>query len=401
MNKSIFKQLALAGTLMVNNMQGEICSICQEFYGDTNNKEVKGWCGHCCKNCKRPNQAPLAFGYCNECNEDWQNHKNKWGITIDFMMIIGKYFENSEDFINVMKVGKKYQQLVLMYKFNPISDTSLFENIQTQHFYKEDDKNNKKEGMYQYIYWFNINYNAAYNKGDNEIKNKKDNEIYKNAVLIGPGLDVKFDNLIGRDVVKEYPLEIENGNCVVPEGITKIGDNCFDGCFQITNIILPSTLKEIGREAFVLTNITYIIIPEGITRIRIETFKNCTSLTNIILPSTLKNIEAVAFADTNIITIIIPEGVTRIGFGCFKNCSQLTNITLPTSLKEINSMAFKNTKITSILIPINVTKMDSICFEGCDQLEEIICPTRLKATIAVNFPSDKITSITIPDGNTK
>ena len=86
------------------------------------------------------------------------------------MIIIGKYFESNKDFNNAMKVNKKYEQLVLMYKFNPISDISLFENIQTQHFYNKQDVNNKKDGLYQYIYWFN----------DEELKkNKKDNEIFK------------------------------------------------------------------------------------------------------------------------------------------------------------------------------------------------------------------------------
>ena len=57
-----------------------------------------------------------------------------------------------------------------MHKFNPISDTSLFENIQTQHFYNNEDI--KKDRLYQYIYWFK----------DYELKKKKDNEIFKKGV---------------------------------------------------------------------------------------------------------------------------------------------------------------------------------------------------------------------------
>ena len=79
-------------------------------------------------------------------------------MTVDFIMIIGKYFKRSNDFINVMKVCKRYKELVLMYKFNPISDISLFENIQTQHFYNKEDVENKKDGLYQYIYWCLIDY---------------------------------------------------------------------------------------------------------------------------------------------------------------------------------------------------------------------------------------------------
>ena len=55
MNKSIIKQLALAGTLMGNYMQGEICSICKQAYDNTDNTEVKGWCGQCCKHCGNKN----------------------------------------------------------------------------------------------------------------------------------------------------------------------------------------------------------------------------------------------------------------------------------------------------------------------------------------------------------
>ena len=45
-----------------------------------------------------------------------------------------------------MKVCKKYQELVLMYQFNPISDILLFENIQTQHILrKKMFKRRKKE----------------------------------------------------------------------------------------------------------------------------------------------------------------------------------------------------------------------------------------------------------------
>ena len=69
-----------------------------------------------------------------------------------------------------MKVCKKYDELVLMYKFNPISDISLFEKTETQHFYNKEDIKNKKDGMYQYIYWF---------KDDELNKNRKDNEIIK------------------------------------------------------------------------------------------------------------------------------------------------------------------------------------------------------------------------------
>ena len=79
--------------------------------------------------------------------------KSKYLLTVDFIMIIGKYFKTNNDFVNVMKVCKKFQELVSMYKFNPISDISLFECMQTQHFYSESDFATALPKMYQYIFW--------------------------------------------------------------------------------------------------------------------------------------------------------------------------------------------------------------------------------------------------------
>ena len=153
-----------------------------------------------------------------------------------------------------------------MYKFNIIYDISLFKNIQTQHFYNKDDIKNKKNGLYQYIYWFN---------DDELIKNKKDNEIFKNVELNSKEIENDEEIYSDEEPTREYPLEIENGNCIIPEGVTKIGNKCFDECSELTNISLPTTLIEIGEDAFSNTNITTIIIPEGITKIGNKCFYYC------------------------------------------------------------------------------------------------------------------------------
>ena len=75
--------------------------------------------------------------------------KEKWEITVDVMMIIGKYFEKGTDYTNIMKISKKWKELVLMYHFNPIGEYSLFKNMESQYIYSENDE--KREGMHQYV----------------------------------------------------------------------------------------------------------------------------------------------------------------------------------------------------------------------------------------------------------
>lgn len=81
-------------------------------------------------------------------------------------MIIGKYFKSPLDYINVMRVCKKYENLTLMYRYNPIGDTTLFPNIQTQHFYRKHDFITVVPRMYRYVYWgtFTKNFESAVKK---------------------------------------------------------------------------------------------------------------------------------------------------------------------------------------------------------------------------------------------
>ena len=70
-------------------------------------------------------------------------------------------------------------------------------------------------------------------------------------------------------------IDMNNGNYVVPEGVTSIGKECFNGCSSLTNIELPSSLINIGYNSFSETNISTITIPEGVISIGKECFSGC------------------------------------------------------------------------------------------------------------------------------
>jgi hypothetical protein len=144
------------------------------------------------------NKIPVQFkaefsALCNRFRKIFVGYCN---LTYDFMMIVGKYFETNQDFINLMKVCRSYSDIVSAYHFNPISDTSLFENMETQHFYNKDDVKNKKANEYQYIYHF----------GDEKLEqNKKANEIfigdeinylYRQVPLLKNWCGKEFDKII-------------------------------------------------------------------------------------------------------------------------------------------------------------------------------------------------------------
>ena len=61
------------------------------------------------------------------------------------------------------------------------------------------------------------------------------------------------------------------GDIVINEGVTKIGDRAFNGCSSITSVIIPNTVTNIGDRAFYnCSSIKTAKIPEGIQTIGVR-----------------------------------------------------------------------------------------------------------------------------------
>ena len=212
---------------------------------------------------------------------------------------------------------------------------------------------------------------------------------------------LKVDKPISKRYVKteedKYATSID-----IPEGVTVIPATCFYECLSLESITLPSTIKQIGGNAFAICSaLTSIDIPEGVTVIPTECFWGCSSLESITLPSTIKQIGEKAFSNCSALTSIdIPEGVTIIPRLCFGGCSSLESITLPSTIKQIGEKAFSNcSALTSIDIPEGVTIIPRLCFDECKKLNSVTLPTTIKMIKDYAFDKcNKLKTISIPNG---
>ena len=140
-----------------------------------------------------------------------------------------------------------------------------------------------------------------------------------------------------------------------------------------------TTTNATNSEYNILSNITSINIPSSITEIGSEAFNGLKSLTTIsfINNSQLQTIGANAFADcVNLKNISLPSGVTKIPYGAFENCKELESLTIPSGVTKIGAQAFCGAeKLSFTRLPASVTEIGELAFFGCKGSSSITLPS--------------------------
>lgn len=190
---------------------------------------------------------------------------------------------------------------------------------------------------------------------------------------------------------------------VIEPGITRIADEAFSYCENLTSVTIPDTVTDIGRYAFScckkLTNIT---IPNTVTGIGDGAFYCCVKLTDITIPNNVTNIGEKAFSSCGMTDITIPDGVISIGNSAFSYCYDLKSITIPDSVISIGYEAFNCCKnLTSVTIPDNIVYLGSDAFASCINLTSITIPGSTDCIYYKTFYwCKKLTNVTIKEGVT-
>lgn len=205
------------------------------------------------------------------------------------------------------------------------------------------------------------------------------------------------------DVDRDYIQTIE---------LLKIGvlsaHGFFYGAPDLTEVVIPSDIKWIDRDAFDfwrdLSSITVdkdnqifdsrnncnavietssnrliigcrnTVIPESIQEIGSDAFHHCAAPSSVVIPKGVK-IDSFAFADcTGLTSVTISKGV-EIGAHAFDNCMDLTSVTISKGIKELYLDAFKDcTSLTSVRfskrILIKYSALDGV-FRNCPCLASL------------------------------
>ncbi|MBQ8703533.1 MAG: leucine-rich repeat domain-containing protein [Bacteroidales bacterium] len=189
-------------------------------------------------------------------------------------------------------------------------------------------------------------------------------------------------------------------NVDIPEGVTDITDNCFNGC-QITSITLPAHLRSIGRKAFSENDrLASVTMPQTLLTMGQGAFEHCYALTSIDIPDSLRVIPKEAFNSCiRLSSIAWGNDVEEIGDYAFwamgqMSSTHITELNMPMPLRRVGDCAFGacNNNLRYVIFYGPVDTMGTAVFSGAN-LEHIYFTVGEPPAVTGAGPLDQIGSI--------
>lgn len=132
----------------------------------------------------------------------------------------------------------------------------------------------------------------------------------------------------------------------VPESVVTIQPNACYFNNTLKHVILPASLRSIGKEAFYECAALETVEMAGGVMIGEYAFTNCGNLTRVVLPDTLK----------------------KICMGAFAGCYRLTSVELPDGVEYIENAAFGKCRLMHVVAPKTVRNIGNEAFSGCPDI---------------------------------
>ena len=159
-------------------------------------------------------------------------------------------------------------------------------------------------------------------------------------------------------------------------------------------------VKSIGSFVFARREITKLVLPEGLEEIGIGAFEE-NLIEKVEIPTTVKTIKTLAFNNNKISKLKMGDNVTNIGNAAFNN-NQLKDseafiyMRTEDGINEEIVISYAGKERKKVKIPSNVTMLYLKSFADCG-IEEIILSENLERIEAGALEDNKLTSIAIPN----
>jgi hypothetical protein len=167
-------------------------------------------------------------------------------------------------------------------------------------------------------------------------------------------------------------------NVVIPNSVTRIGEEAFAFCTRLTSITLSDGVTSIGTNAFAYcVSLTNVTIPNSVTNIGLAAFAGCSNLIAFTvdpLNHSFSSVNGVLFDKNQTLLIQCPPGaiagsysiphtVVSLADYAFMYCMALTEVTIPRSVASIGNYAFYScTNLTNVFFLGNAPSSASLAW---------------------------------------
>ena len=206
----------------------------------------------------------------------------------------------------------------------------------------------------------------------------------------------------------QYPIGNSRTSYTIPKDVKIIGYRSFCNCISIKNITIPNGVTTIGEQAFDGVSLESIVIPNSVTLIKYQSF--ICSLRDLYFTGTADDwvkigIEGFAanpmwcaknvyFNGELVTEVVLSDKTTCVDNLSFLHCKSLTSVTIPYSVTSISEAAFGS---CSALTSINVDPNNQ--YYSSDEYGVLF---NKEKTELVQYPiGSSRKSYTIPDGVTR
>lgn len=186
---------------------------------------------------------------------------------------------------------------------------------------------------------------------------------------------------------------------IIPDSVKKIGKYAFLGLDYLENIELPEQLAYIGDSAFYYCRkLKYIDIPKYVNYIGSECFRYCDqinvynvdpfnnqycSLDGVLYSKDLTKLIRFPSARTGI--FYVDDKVIDIAAYAFSGCS-LSMVSVSDSVKSIGDAAFTGSSVLSqVVLGEGITQINSFSFSNCISLKQIFLANKVNIIKACAF----------------
>lgn len=195
------------------------------------------------------------------------------------------------------------------------------------------------------------------------------------------------------------------GEVILPDTVKRIGREPFFGCEYLNRVYIPASVTDIGESVFSGCAPEYIDLDEDnpvykavdgcFIDVKNKTLMCGLAGCKIPADGSVKTIGKRAFNMRKIKSIEIPQGVVKIGNYAFTGCAELSEVKLPLTLREIGDCAFSQcAALKSIALPKGLKRIgvSAFAFSG---LVDIELPAGLEYLGSNAFCNSALTKISL------